>query len=356
MKFTRDHFVALIAEFRAALAKLSREARTTWVSLREQACALYESSAPGRAELAHALTLGASHARRAAWFMTVALLLAGAGGAIMATPALVAGAFHSMIEARQERRERALNQLQRLRDSAAALEGVRFIDRFAALDTNRWYLSDGWSNGSLMENDWQARQISVSHQGMAITLDRNGPGAPKLFSSGEMRTREAFQFGYFETRMRVPRGEGLVIGFFTFTQPDRSQNAEEIDIEILGRNTRQVELTYHLHGRAKMRTIDLGFDAADDYHTYAIEWTPDALRWYVDNEMVLEERDPRVRDMRGSQQIFLSLWNSAELYRWVGFINPEEAPWALHVSCVAQAQAYRGVSLCAPQGNELRGR
>jgi beta-glucanase (GH16 family) len=32
--------------------------------------------------------------------------------------------------------------------------------------------------------------------------------------------------------------------------------------------------------------IDLTFDAAEDYHRYAIEWEPHELRWYVDNELV----------------------------------------------------------------------
>lgn len=346
MNLTRDHFIALMGEMRAALIRISRQARMRWAKARKQARAFYESTAPERAELAHALTLGASYSRRTAWFSAVALLMAGASATIMATPALVLGAFHSMIEARQERAAQAANLQERLRQSAAALEGVHFIDRFAALNTNRWYVSDGWNNGSWQENDWQAKQISVSHQGMAITMDRNGPGAPKLFSSGEMRSHEAFQFGYFEVRMRVPRGEGLVTGFFTFTRPDGRSTWEEIDIEILGRDTRRMEVAYHLHGRGKGRTIDLGFDAADDFHTYAFEWTPDALRWYVDNRLVHEETDPAVRNMRRSQRLFVNLWNSAELHQWVGFINPEEAPWALSVTCVAQSRAYLGRSLC----------
>lgn len=346
MTFTRDHLTALIAEFRAALAAFSRNARMRWGAFSEKARAFYANTATERAELAQALTIGASHARRTAWFSTVALLMAGASAAIVATPALVMGSFYSMVEARQERHEQAAGLRERLRESAAALEGVNFIDRFAALNTNRWHVADGWSDGSWHENDWQAEQISVSHHGMAITLDRNGPGAPKLFSSGAMSTYESFQFGYFEVRMRVARGEGLVTGFFTYTRPDGRSTWEEIDIEILGRDTRKLEVAYHLHGRARGRTIDLGFDAADDYHTYAFEWTPDALRWYVDNKMVHEERHPAVQNMRRGQQLFIHMWNSAELYRWVGLIDPAEAPWALNVACIAQSREYTGRSLC----------
>lgn len=297
----------------------------------------------------------ASRIRGATWFTVVALLLAGAGGAIAATPALLIGGAISVVQARETRALEAEAARERLRGSAERLAGVTFIERFRTLDRNRWVFSDGWDNGAWMENDWQAEQLSLSEEGLHITLDRNGPDAAKLFSSGELQSHQGFQYGYFEARMRVPRGDGLVVGLFTYTQPSGRGTWEEIDIEILGRNTRVMEVTYHIHGRSRQTGIDLGFDAADGFHTYAFEWTPDAIRWYVDNELVHEVRGPRVADMRRSQRFYLQLWNSSELYRWVGHINPEEAPWVLTVSCVAQAREYRGVSLCADE-DDLRGR
>lgn len=32
--------------------------------------------------------------------------------------------------------------------------------------------------------------------------------------------------------------------------------------------------------------IELGFDASEAFHTYAIEWTPDEIRWFVDDRLV----------------------------------------------------------------------
>lgn len=302
------------------------------------------------------LRAGASRARAAVWFTTVALLLAGAGAAIVATPALLVGGAVAVWEARDVRRAEAEDAYARLRGRVAELDGVSFIDRFRTLDSERWVFSDGWDNGAWMENDWQAEQLSLTDEGLVITLGRNGPDAPKLFSSGELQTREGFQYGYFEARMRVPRGDGLVVGLFTYTQPSGRSTWEEIDIEILGRNTRVMEVTYHIHGRSRQVGIDLGFDAADDFHTYGFEWTQDSIRWYVDNRLVHEIHGARVREMTRSQRFYLQLWNSADLYRWVGHINPDEAPWRLTVSCVAQAREYRGVSLCAEDEGGLRGR
>ena len=285
-------------------------------------------------------------------------MLAGAAGAIAASPALVLGAVHAMWEARGDRRDEAADVRARLREAAAEMEGVAFIERFRALDSNRWVFSDGWSNGSFMENDWRSRAYSITPDGLAITLDWNEPGAGKIFSSGELQSRESFRYGYFEARMKVPAGEGLVTGLFTYTQPNGRSSWEEIDIEILGRDTRTMELTYHVHGRSRQTGIDLGFDASEDFHIYGFEWTENAVRWYVDGRMVHEVRGARVADLRRPQRLYLQLWNSAELYRWVGHINPQEAPWVLHVSCIAQAREYRGAPLCAPREPDtaLRGR
>ena len=32
--------------------------------------------------------------------------------------------------------------------------------------------------------------------------------------------------------------------------------------------------------------VDLGFDATTAFHSYAIEWSPNVLRWYVDGRLV----------------------------------------------------------------------
>ena len=32
--------------------------------------------------------------------------------------------------------------------------------------------------------------------------------------------------------------------------------------------------------------IGLGFDASEAFHTYAIEWAPDEIRWFVDDRLV----------------------------------------------------------------------
>ncbi len=225
---------------------------------------------------------------------------------------------------------------------------INFIDRFDTLDAARWAASDGWSNGDWVENDWRREQLSLSPQGLAITLAPSLGGRDKPYSSGEIATHQAYLYGYFEARMRVPRGDGVVTGLFTFTRPEGRASWHEIDMEFVGSDTRVLELAYHVEGRSKKHLVNLPFDAADAMHTYAFEWRPDAIRFFVDNQLVHEARGARVERMTSEQRFFVNLWNTESLHRWTGRIRPREAPWTLHVACVAQAREYRSASLCAP--------
>ncbi|MBY0563644.1 MAG: family 16 glycosylhydrolase [Hyphomonadaceae bacterium] len=232
-------------------------------------------------------------------------------------------------------------------------ESVVFIDRFRTLDETRWSVSDGWSNGDFMDNDWRREAISLTPTGLAITMRRNLPelGRDKPYMSGELQSREAFQYGYYEASMRLPPGDGVLSAFFTFTRPEGASTWEEIDIEFVGTRPRYMEAVYHLHGRSVGKRIHLGFDPSQAFHTYGFEWTPDALRWYVDNRLVHEVRDPRLARMTRPQQLIVFLASASGLAAWLGELDRSKEPWVLHVSCVAHARQYDGVSLCArPHG------
>jgi len=234
-----------------------------------------------------------------------------------------------------------------LADEAAAQERQpAFTESFELIDETRWRVADGWSNGEWTANDWRRSQISSVPEGVEIVLAR-ARGGDKRFSSGELQSEDVYRYGYFETRMRVPRGSGLVSGFFTYTRPGAENTWDEIDIEILGRDTRSIQFTYFRHGTQHITTLPLGFDAADGLHTYGFEWTPRAIRWYVDGRLVHEEAGANGPLPQSPQRLYLHLWNSETLTDWLGPILPWQGPWRLTVSCIAYAPSYEGRQLCA---------
>lgn len=223
--------------------------------------------------------------------------------------------------------------------------GVALLDRFGSLDARHWRVSDRARDGWHVENDLRPSQVGA-HNGLVILLDTASGEHGAHYTSGEIQSARAFQYGYYEARMRVPRGAGVVTGFFTYAGGGRGVSAHEIDVEILGRDTRRVYLTYHVGGRGTEKVVELPFDAADGFHVYGFEWTSDALRWYIDNRLVYEASGPGVARLNRPQTLIVNLWGTEALYRWAGRIDPVEAPWRLEVACIAQAERYMGRALC----------
>lgn len=171
-------------------------------------------------------------------------------------------------------------------------------------------------------------------------------GGDKPFSSGELQSIGLQRYGYFEARLRAPRGAGVVTGFFTYTRQGGEETWDEIDVEILGRDTRSVLLSYFNDGVRQSYTHRLGFDAAHGWHTYAFEWTPNYIRWYVDGRLLREATGAELPIPDAPQRLYLNLWSTETLTSWVGPIPRHARRWTLRASCVAYAERYRDRSLC----------
>lgn len=221
-------------------------------------------------------------------------------------------------------------------------QGDAFVERFDGSVDARWSVSDGWSNGEWMTNDWRRSSIALAPNLLSLIMKPGGGGPDHPLSSGELQTHARYRYGYFEVQMKVPRGPGIVTGFFTYAGHAAGQRPNEIDIEILGRNTRVAELTIHENGKATSKKFTLPFDAAEGFHVYGFDWQPGYIRWYVDGQLVHEETGGAARRVVRPQQLILNLWASEQLHAWVGPLDIDRAPWRLDVSCIAYAPAYAG--------------
>ncbi len=219
--------------------------------------------------------------------------------------------------------------------------GEAFIDRFDRGDiTDRWFFSDGWTNGPWMANDWRASEVEITPEGVSLHL-RPAPAGSKLeYAGAEIQTHESYRYGYFEGRMRTPKGSGLIIGMFTYVGQNGAVKPNEIDIEILGRATRYVELTIHETVHSTTKKINMPFDSSDGYHTYGLDWQPGHVRWYLDGKLVHEEAGPAARRVVRPQKLLFSLWGSKTLGPWAGEMNRAQAPWRLDIACAAYAPSY----------------
>lgn len=203
-------------------------------------------------------------------------------------------------------------------DPDADKEGYRLVwrDEFngASLDTAKWGYQTGikdiygssvgpdyWGNSELQYYTEDA--VSVADGSLKITATKQQQG-DRPYTSGRILTRDkaSFTYGYFEARMKTPTGSGMWPAFWMLPQPSSPANSEneyggwpangEIDImEAKGRLENKVDTTLHF-GKAwdahdyvtKETTLSSN---TDEWHTYAVDWTADAISWFVDGQKVL---------------------------------------------------------------------
>lgn len=178
-----------------------------------------------------------------------------------------------------------------------------------------------WSNGGMFNCGWLPDHISFSGGAMTIKLD-NVSSSGKPYSSGEYRSNNTFNYGVFETNMKSAAGNGLVSSFFTYT----GSPWDEIDVEILGKNTRQVSFNYFVSGVGNhTKVVDLGFDSAASFHKYKIEWGNGYINWYVDGVWKWGVNNTGLNAPYGAampshpMQIMMNLWPGTGVDSW---LNP----------------------------------
>ena len=183
-------------------------------------------------------------------------------------------------------------------------------------NTSLWLKSD-WTNNGQFNCGWQPDHISFTGGVMTIKLD-NTPSHGKSYASGEYRTLDShtYSYGTFETSMQAAKGSGIVSSFFTYL----GAPWDEIDVEILGKNTNQVQFNYFVNGAGgHEKVIDLGFDASAGFHTYAFDWASDHISWYVDGQLKWTvTASASVILPSHPMQIMMNLWPGIGVDGWLG--------------------------------------
>ena len=149
---------------------------------------------------------------------------------------------------------------------------------------------------------------------------------------GELRTIDSYIFGRFEVRMKPAFGDGYVSSFFTYHDfwesfyGNWATFINEIDIEFTGNLENSVQFTTHHPGPWSLTEIqDTPFNPFDEYHDYAFEWTPDYVKWFINDIEVYSQEGMNVIDLIYPQKIMMNIW--AAIYEdWVGEWNTDTMP------------------------------
>jgi len=160
----------------------------------------------------------------------------------------------------------------------------------------------------------------------------------KSYKGAELRTKMSYTYGRFEARIKSTPREGILTSLFTYHDGDVVANWNEIDIEIMGRYEYDVQFNTITPGQVNHvgRRV-LQTSPHREFHTYAIEWTPTAVAWFVDGQEVYRQSGSHIQTLNKSQKLMMNIWNP-EAPNWAGEWNEKVLPafayydWASYAS------------------------
>lgn len=167
----------------------------------------------------------------------------------------------------------------------------------ASVDPTRWEFQIGtgcpslcgWGNNELQY--YRAENATVSGGLLTITARQQAFGG-KAYTSARLRSRGLadFTYGKIEMRAKLPIGRGLWPAFWMLPTNSPYGNwpvSGEIDImEYLGQQPSQVFGTLHYGNPDQIYSSSATSLPSgtfhDGFHTFAIEWEPNRIRWLLD--------------------------------------------------------------------------
>jgi beta-glucanase (GH16 family) len=171
----------------------------------------------------------------------------------------------------------------------------------SAVDSSKWSFAiggKGWGNNEL--ETYTSRTANAHLEGgwlVIKALKETFTGPDKIardYTSARLLTKNKFSqvYGRFEARIKIPYGQGIWPAFWLLgdnIDTAHWPNCGEIDImENIGKEPSIVHGTFHGPGYSGGRgvsaayTLPGGQKFADDFHTFAVEWEPNVMRFYVD--------------------------------------------------------------------------
>ena len=163
-------------------------------------------------------------------------------------------------------------------------------------DTKEWWYETaepGWVNNEL-------QTYVAGRTGDIVTADVSD-GTLKIRAikdgnrvySARVNTRKNWTYGYFEARLKLPKGKGTWPAFWMMPSVWSGwPEGGEIDImEHVGCVPTEVSSSihcksyYHAIGTQKTAARKVA-GVMDEFHTYALEWTPEYIKTYVDGKQL----------------------------------------------------------------------
>jgi beta-glucanase (GH16 family) len=187
----------------------------------------------------------------------------------------------------------------------------------AGVDGSRWNFDTGGSgngNNELQYYTGGTGNVAQDGQGhLVITLKKENPNNFQgwygrcTYTSGRIQTAGKFSqlYGHIESRIKVPKGNGLWPAFWMLGGGNWPTDGEIDIMENVGKTPNTVYGTLHGPGYSGANGVggsrNLSAPLGDDFHTFAVDWSPNLVIWTVDGSEYFRATPASVR---GNQWVY----------------------------------------------------
>lgn len=174
----------------------------------------------------------------------------------------------------------------------------------SSVDPSKWVVEvggEGWGNQELEYYTSRKENVYIHDGKLVIEARREdytgADGVKKNYTSARLKTAGKFSqaYGRFEARIKIPSGQGMWPAFWMLGDDiDKAgwPACGEIDImENIGKEPSTIHGSIHGPGYTGGDGIEAPYKLpaarrfADDFHVFAVEWEPNTIRFYVDNDL-----------------------------------------------------------------------
>ena len=168
---------------------------------------------------------------------------------------------------------------------------------------DRW-ISQNSASTHILSSRW--RENAVVANGTLKLLNKKEKRGGQDWTSGNIWTREHFQYGYFECRYRYAAAEGTNNSFWIMTtsKPPAGTKSFEIDINE-GHYPHEINTNIHnwsdikvVNGKKTHPSSSKSFNRVEgqpnfarDFHTYGLQWTEKELIFYFNGKELRREKN-----------------------------------------------------------------
>lgn len=158
------------------------------------------------------------------------------------------------------------------------------------VNTKKWNIVDWAATKNNELQYYNPKNISIYNGSLRI-ISKKESLKNREYTSGAIETKGKLDllYGKIEIRARLPKGQGLFPAFWLL--PSDDSYLPEIDImEMLGHETNKIWMVYHWFSNTGTQERDYSFtigpDFSEYFHIFTLEWSPEKLVWYIDDEEV----------------------------------------------------------------------